>query len=243
MTCRPAQVLWTGGWDSSFRVMQLLLLEKRPVQPIYVFDSGRRSSQRELQTIGRMREQLRPRMEDPGLLAPLRMFLDSDYPPSPAQREIHRSIRARTPIGSQYLMLAAVAEAQGWRGVEICMERVPGGPSWWNQMIFDRPGVLNDSREAELFRYWSFPLIDVSKTDMRDVAQQHGFLDLLLQRWFCFDPLNGKPCGRCHPCRHVHLEGVDFASPQLARARSLARRATRKVHRLSGVPVRGLRPA
>jgi hypothetical protein len=236
MASRPAQVLWTGGWDSTFRVMQLLLIEKRAVQPIYVFDSHRRSSQRELQTIGRMREQLRPRMEDPDLLAPLQMFLDSDYPPSAAQSEIHRSIRARTPIGSQYLMLAGVAEARGWLGVEICMERVPGGPSGWNQLIFERPGVLNGSREAELFTYWSFPVINMSKEDMRDVAKQHGFLDLLLQRWFCFDPLNGKPCGRCHPCRHVHPEGVDFANPQLARARSLARRASRRVVRFSGQP-------
>ena len=66
---------------------------------------------------------------------------------------------------------------------------------------------------------------------MRDIAEQHGFLDLLLQRWFCFDPLRGKPCGRCHPCRTAPREGVVFAPPGLARARYLARRTAHAVTR------------
>jgi hypothetical protein len=221
------QVLWTGGWDSTFRVLQLLLVEKRPVEPIYMFDSGRRSSQRELQTMEHLRDQLRQRMDDPSLLAPLRIFLSSDYPPSDDLIARYRSLHERAPFGPQYPRLAGIAEAHGWRNVELCMERTPGTPSLWNQLLFDRPGVLNSSWEAELFQYWSFPVIDITKERMRDIAEQHGFLDLLLQRWFCFDPLMGKPCGRCYPCRHTVPEGVDYANRNLARARFLARRVTR----------------
>ena len=32
-------LLWTGGWDSTFRLLSLLLREQREVQPYYILDS------------------------------------------------------------------------------------------------------------------------------------------------------------------------------------------------------------
>lgn len=34
-------LLWTGGWDSTFRLLSLLLGEQREVQPYYIIDSLR----------------------------------------------------------------------------------------------------------------------------------------------------------------------------------------------------------
>ena len=35
------KVLWTGGWDSTFRVLYLVLVEKCQVQTYYIIDPFR----------------------------------------------------------------------------------------------------------------------------------------------------------------------------------------------------------
>ena len=37
-TARAVKLLWTGGWDSTFRLLQLLLLYEKKVQPYYIID-------------------------------------------------------------------------------------------------------------------------------------------------------------------------------------------------------------
>ena len=32
----PEYVFWTGGYDSTFRICELLIIYKRPVQPVYI---------------------------------------------------------------------------------------------------------------------------------------------------------------------------------------------------------------
>lgn len=48
----------TGGWDSTFRVLELLFRYGCKVQPIYVIDTRRRSLQLELDSIERVRTEI-----------------------------------------------------------------------------------------------------------------------------------------------------------------------------------------
>ncbi|MDP5182480.1 hypothetical protein QOZ88_07495 [Blastococcus sp. BMG 814] len=221
------QLLWTGGWDSSFRLMQLLLVEGRAVQPIHVLDTGRPSTLFELRAMEAMRAGLLARLPDPALLAPTRFVLASDHLPGPRDAEIGDRLLRETSMGTQYLWLSGPAAALGWSGVELCIERYESGLSDWQRRVFDEPGRLNGSPESELFRFWSFPVMHLTKEEMREIARSHGFLDLLVLRWSCFRPLDGRPCGRCRPCRLTHDEEVRFANPVLVAARDLARK-TRK---------------
>src|SRR5699024_10809179 len=56
-----AKLLWTGGWDSTFRLLQLLLEDKKPVQPIYIISRFRKSSDHELKVMENIRELLTER--------------------------------------------------------------------------------------------------------------------------------------------------------------------------------------
>jgi len=49
-------LLWTGGWDSTFRLLYLVFVEKRRVQPYYIVDTERRSTLNELKTMHLIRE-------------------------------------------------------------------------------------------------------------------------------------------------------------------------------------------
>jgi 7-cyano-7-deazaguanine synthase len=221
--------------------MQALLIERRPVQPIHVLDTGRGSALFELRTMQRMRAALLPRLADPLLLRPMTIVLASDYPPPPEQVARGGRIQARAHMGSQYVWLTGPAEAMGWRDVEISLERLEHGLNAWQRMVFRAPGTLNDSDEAQLFKYWAFPVMHLTKTEMREIAREHGFLDVLLARWFCFNPVFGKPCGRCRPCKSANRDGVRYANPAVSAARDALRRLDRAldlVVRQSGRPWR-----
>jgi hypothetical protein len=219
----PVQLLWTGGWDSSFRLLHALLVEGRPVRPIYLIDPGRDSTLLEVRAMEAIRRGVLDRLDDPQLLAPTEVHVRTHFPPVPELVRAHEELAGRAHVGDQYLWLAAAAEALGWQGVELAMERYEGGASPLQRLLFDESGRLRSSPDARLFRYWSFPVLHLTKAQMRDLAQEHGFLDLLLQRWFCFTPVAGRPCGLCRPCRLAHREGVRFVHPAAARTSQLLR--------------------
>lgn len=222
---QPVRLLWTGGWDSSFRLMQLLLVQCRVVRPVYVLNPERRSTMQELESMHRMLGELRSRLGNRGALGALEVHLRSDYSPTAELQALYQGILARGIwIGSQYVYLAAVAEALGWTGVEICMQAHDDGPTPLHRLVFtDTAGTLSDTPEAQLFRYFSFPVLNTTKPEMAAIAREHGFMDLLSQRWFCHDPLHGKACGRCRPCQLANRDGVDFANPVVAIGREVAR--------------------
>ncbi|HWI24240.1 MAG TPA: hypothetical protein VNS59_04895, partial [Lysobacter sp.] len=102
----PVHLLWTGGWDSTFRLLELLLLHRLPVAPHYVADPTRASTQTELETMARIGDTLRathPRTR--ALLQPVRVAAIGDVPPDGESIEALRAIRTRLFIGDQYAWL------------------------------------------------------------------------------------------------------------------------------------------
>ena len=53
----PVHLAWTAGWDSTFRLLQLLLIEKRPVQPHYIVRPEESTGQ-EIDAMHRIRRRL-----------------------------------------------------------------------------------------------------------------------------------------------------------------------------------------
>ncbi len=47
----PVHVLWSGGWESTYRVLDLVFTEQAVVQPHYIVDINRPSSLHELRTM------------------------------------------------------------------------------------------------------------------------------------------------------------------------------------------------
>jgi 7-cyano-7-deazaguanine synthase in queuosine biosynthesis len=39
------------------------------------------------------------------------------------------------------------------------------------------------------------------KNDMASIAREKGFYDILIQSWFCHNPIMNRPCGYCRPCK------------------------------------------
>jgi 7-cyano-7-deazaguanine synthase len=228
------QLLWTGGFDSTYRLLELTLVQHRHVQPIYILNQERRSAEHEIRSMTAVRERINGRGHG-GLLAPTVVLLKDDFAVSDWITETHVATEERgIRIGSQYRWLSAIAETLDWEGVELCFERYPT-PSALRREIFVDPesppsGIaLRDTDIAELFRRFSFPVMHLYKSEMAERAEQHGFDEILTSSWFCHDPFGGKPCGRCRPCELADRDrGMIFASAGLVAARHAARRLWRR---------------
>ena len=223
------KLLWTGGWDSTYQLLRLLLMQARPVVPYYLMDTSRASTQTELRTMEAIRARLCesfPHVRE--LLHPVRIF---EVDPGEGDREIAdalRAVRTRVFIGSQYQWLADFCKREDIDGLELCVhvdDKVhgllwplveasiePGGYRSWHM---DRAHEASD--EYRLFRYFRFPLLDIDKLAMGRTAESEGWDAIMEMTWFCHRPAGGKPCGVCGPCVYTIQEGLGRRIPPARR--------------------------
>jgi hypothetical protein len=216
-------VLWTAGWDSTFRVADLILNHNAVVRPWYVMDRNRRSAETELAT----QDVIRAALADLDPTATQRLLATQiikvdEIPPIPAISADWAVLRERF-TGDQYEFLARLAEDQQLTlelGIEV------GGHAY-NLLIAnveENDGVYRlvahpDDPALEVFRRFRFPLFNMTKLDMENAARRDGFSQVMELTWFCHSPLRGKPCGCCNPCRQTRDEGLGRRVPPLTRWR------------------------
>jgi len=214
------KLFWTGGWDSTFRLLQAVLLEHKRVQPYYLSDHERRSSDIEKRTMDLIKETLFSRHRDAkGRVLPTIFFDVGDIGPSENITESYNSIAARIHLGIQFDWLARFCFHQNIEQMELCIES--GGTNQINRALmanFKAGAPELDEKYShtdiyKAFRYYRFPLITTTKLDMKKMARENGFLDLLNMTWFCYSPVNGLPCGKCNPCVGVMRDGLGSRIP------------------------------
>lgn len=223
-------VLWTGGWDSTFQVLRLLLKHRLPVLPYYLEDETRASTAVELETLRLISEALR--RDHPHvcrLLRPLRRFRVADVPPDASLLRALREVRRRSYIGSQYAWLPAFCKRHGFSDIELSVHVDDKVQALLSPMVsdFQQAGSYRSFRvddryadrpEHTLFRYFSFPLFAIDKRAMQDEAAREGWSDYMHMTWFCHRPWRGQPCGACAPCVYAIEEGMAWRVPRQRRA-------------------------
>lgn len=232
-------VLWTGGWDSTYRVLELALVKGVRVQPHYLTDPDRESSGKELEAIEAIRSAA---IERGGAIEPLHVQPIEDVAIPEDAAEKHRQLAGRFHIGPQYLWLSEYARQSGIEDLELSVhydDRAHSVCVLLQSLEDANEGLITgqDASPENLFRFFSFPLLDLSKVRMRELAQEHGFDDLMELTWFCHQPTrSGKPCGFCNPCHWTLEEGLGNRLPTAARLRGHVGRGL--VPRLPGFRVR-----
>lgn len=221
------QVLWTSGWDSTFRILDLVLVQRVPVQPIYLVIRERPSAALEMAHMDLIREKLAERCEAAASrLLPTRYYAKDDLKHHEGIKRAFWNMRRESYLGEQYEWLARLVTQESLEGVELCVHA--------DDLFVD----FVEHSDFEIFKCFSFPIMRMTKLDMAGYALEHGFSDLLELTWFCHDPVDGRPCGVCAPCRYTRSEGLERRVPAVGPARGLYRRFRRKVvrlFRLSGV--------
>jgi 7-cyano-7-deazaguanine synthase len=232
-------ILWSGGWDSTFRVLQAALKEGHRVQPYYLIDTGRDSTLHELRAIERIRKEANARCGS-ARIAPVVYANCADTEADPEIAHWYASLRARMHVGTQYEWLARFARAHGLHALELAVERYPAGTeSALYELLRDHTEGHGHERavrrfasaELRLFERYRFPVIHLTKEDMAGIAAQEGFDDLMRQTWFCHRPVLGLPCGTCRPCALARQNGRPLGGGMRAAVRGLLQVGWRLVRR------------
>lgn len=174
------------------------------------------------------------------LIQPTQFFSVSEIPKNSEITDSYKSILNGRFIGSQYDWLARFCEDRGFSRLQLCIHEddkaaVVVAPMIANDRDNTQSVRLNDhyaeTHEYRLFRYFEFPILDLTKTEMANIAKERGWSQLMEMTWFCHNPINGKPCGRCNPCVYTIEEGLGWRIPTY-------RRLIGNVHRASVHPVK-----
>lgn len=236
-------LLWTGGWDSTFRLLALLLLEQRAVQPYYVIDRlpDRPGVPAEREAMHRIRALIWARY--PAAAARLRPTIEcsvAEIPPDDALTQHYEGCLKAGFIGGQYEWLARYCAAHGIGAMELAIHRDDKARELLADLI-DATRMRLDPRHAgdsryELFKRFKFGLFDTTKQQMRAESRRAGFDDLMALTWFCHRPRNGRPCGTCNPCIYTIEEGLGDRIPLAGRIRYGLRVVPRVRHWLARHP-------
>lgn len=232
------KLLWTGGWDSSFRLLQIVVIEKRSVQPIYVFDAERRSLAHEIRAMKKMLELTRSMFPDlsSSIGGPQFIFVDKSIGNTEVDRYFEE-FRSVCHIGEQYHWLAKAAGQCGYSDLELCVEKdadqaaIAG--TWLAIVEPYFSGVGHDCKidvdslddeKIKLFKYYRFPVAHLTKREMADISREYGFYDIIKHSWFCHSPILNRPCGQCQPCQLARTNGNYTVHEPVSRRISVANR-------------------
>lgn len=240
-------VLWTGGWDSTFRILELTILKKETIQPHYIMDPGRLSTPFELKAMEQIKELMISTFPfTRESIKPTIIIRKDDIPPNERITKDYHALVSISDLGSQYEWLGRYADANGLNDLELCIHADDKASNFINSSVL-KVEEANDSYfmlspadrkypELAIFQYYHFPILNMSKLEMGEAAKIHGFDHIMELTWFCHNPQkDGTPCGTCNPCVYTRNEGLGrrVSAPAVAqRAENYVERALRKLKTL-----------
>ena len=241
-------LLWTGGWDSTFRLLQCLLVLEKMVQPHYLIDARRPSTGFEILAMNSIRQRLyRQHPRTCQLLLPTCYKEVVEIQPDETITAAFNRIFYRQYLGSQYEWLARYCKEIKNKEVEL---GVYGGGNIDNHIgkftiqksrgrdsFYMVDQKYRDTDEYQIFGCYHFPLFALNKSDMLRISKAEGFDDLMDLTWFCHHPTSqARPCGVCHPCVYAMKAGMGYRIPFWGRIRYYLRVSSRLEHLLRKYP-------
>ena len=216
-------VLFTGGLDSAYRLCQLAIDDKAIIEPIYLLfpDDGKSSHirpeiEREIKAQDDILKYLQNHPNTKATFLPIKRIHRDEIPKWQSDDTLMNSglffnweLRlAKSKLGWQYYYIALYSH---WDiGVELCQETFRHTFDKNNLNFYkDENGrVRLNVAEAKgthmffefLFGDLTYPVLGVTRDQMLKDLEKWGYKDVLKYIWFCYQSVDGKPCGVCDNC-------------------------------------------
>lgn len=202
-------IFWSGGYDSTFRVLQILFETDELIQPIYIADptsDGPHSRENRADELLAMRRVVYNVCADHPDMAPriMRLFIVTNVE---LNREVRSGMYKLYKLGhfsrpvSQYSAMSQVSISANLP-IEECAER--GDNTIIGKLVeskLDGNNAVNPVyKELAIFRNLRFPIINLTKKDMLARATERGYAKYLYLSVSCWYPVNGVACMRCEMC-------------------------------------------
>lgn len=114
------KILWTSGWDSTYRVLDLVLNKKRIIQPYYVMDMDRVSTKIEIETMEKIKQMIIEK--DPNAKERIKstIFVNiNDIPSNEEFTKHYKTLANISHLGGQYDWLARFAVSEEITDLEL----------------------------------------------------------------------------------------------------------------------------
>lgn len=234
MEKKKVNILWTGGWDSTYR---LALLSRCDciIQPYYVVNKKRGSLNEERNAIKEIYSLLKAKKDTKAELLPVIELDRFEYHIADDIKKSYKNILKKVKLGSQYEWLATIARQID--GLEISFEISRYKISEFEQYlrksnfdvvdeddyVFSYQKLSKDCDEDlyNIFGNYRFPTSVYTRTkqDFYEDFKKWEYMDVAKYTWFCSQPIDGKPCGYCSPCRDIINQGLEFRMPEESKKR------------------------
>ena len=228
------KVMWTGGFDSTFRICQLAKIDV-DIQPYYFYNKARKSADIEIETLKKIRKMILSKDTTKANLMPVIIHdIDEFMPIDEEYMQAYETIKKREHYGDQYRWMAQMSKT--FPGLELTIESCdkPEPDRFLDIMPANNveahgEGVLgyytltenNPEDFYTLLKNFRFPMqiAHMTKKDCLQAFIDMGDEDIMKETWFCQLPFNGDACGYCGPCRQVMDEGMSFRLSPAAQKR------------------------
>ena len=240
-------LLWTGGWDSTFRLLQLSE-KKVEINLFYFIDRKRKSTPIEIK---KMKEILMRISELKHTKAKINdiIYIEVEKIKNEMKNQkitdSSRYLVKKYRIGTQYEWFALFCNYNEF-DMEIGIEKPL---STVGDAIFGEGGSLLEIKEKTfqdrlkvdisfkneiyyLMKNFIFPLTKLTKKDMEKISREKGWIEIMKLTWFCHQPINGKPCGYCNPCLDAMKYGMSWRMPLISKIRYYLIYPVKKVYKL-----------
>ena len=223
---RTVRIFWTGGYDSTFRVVQLSQKDVN-IAPYYL-KFHRQSTPYELEAMEKITNLLNQNPKTKCTFSPLQIIdAEEEYIVDPDIQQAYKRIRKTMYVGSQYVKLATYV--LNHPGIELSVHKddkaiaVIKTHGKLKKIEDEETGtyyVVDQENSSEdvntVFGNFCFPLPEITKLQMKQWYIENGYEDVMNSTWFCHKPRNGMPCGVCHPCQYTIEEGMKDRLPKRA---------------------------
>ncbi len=193
------------------------------VEPYYLIDRQRGSCELEMTRMEQISEKIkRSYVQNGDLLKPVKYYNFEEIQLDSEIVQVWQTIKNERHFGYQYKWLASFCKQHGLNDIDLCVDRRDNKKE-------PSPTLADILRSDELpapyhilFRYFSLPLIEFSKSDMIRIAGKNGWEEILDMTWFCHHPIHipfygNIACGICNPCRIAVWEGFGGRIPLINR--------------------------
>ena len=217
-------VLWTGGLDSTYLMFRLSQFDTE-IQPYYIIDPLRKSTQMELKAIDLIATELKKHPDTKAEIHPVKIIKRKDIAPDTEIIQAWKYLHEHYELGTQYNFLARFARQQhlhlvvgvlfGERSkvenalrkpVELALEE------GYNGMFLHAVSEDKSHPAYIVFENLYFPTFmkNLEKPKEWEYLKSHGAEKIAQMTWFCHRPVLGMTCGHCNPCKDALNEGMSF---------------------------------
>lgn len=207
---KQVNILWTGGWDSTYRIVELSLQEVI-VNPIYCVDKSRKSYEKEISSMKEILSELRKKPNTKSTINDITFIEINDIPENPEITMAFHRICDKVKLGSQYEWIARLALQ--YPMIEIGVEKPSGeysgivtavkneGDFLYNGETYVVDSAISSEDIKLVFGGMSFPIVNTTESEMLEYIRLIGYEDVMKKIWFCHNPIKNQPCGFCRPCQ------------------------------------------